>query len=161
MPEDSLLTPDIKAMVGLETNLPNLESIDKTTIIRYVQAISDLNPLYIDEEYAKETEYGGIIAPPTFIFDVMPAATEIGDDGRDVTRIALPGFKVARGGNEYQFLEPARPGDVIMRRRKIVDVFERDSKKVGKIIVIVYDTTYSNQDARVLGINRETLLFFK
>ncbi len=161
MPEDSLLTPDIKAMVGLETNLPNLESIDKTTIIRYVQAISDLNPLYIDEEYAKETDYGGIIAPPTFIFDVIPAATEIGADGRDVTRIALPGFKVARGGNEYQFLEPARPGDVIMRRRKIVDVFERDSKKVGKIIVIVYDTTYSNQDARVLGINRETLLFFK
>jgi len=161
MPEDSLLTPDIKAMVGLETNLPNLESIDKTTIIRYVQAISDLNPLYIDEEYAKETDYGGIIAPPTFIFDVIPAATEIGDDGRDVTRIALPGFKVARGGNEYQFLEPARPGDVLMRRRTIVDVFERDSKKVGKIIVIVYDTTYSNQDARVLGINRETLLFFK
>ena len=161
MSEDSLLTPDIKAMVGLETNLPNLESIDKTTIIRYVQAISDLNPLYIDEEYAKETDYGGIIAPLTFIFDVIPAATEIGDDGRDVTRIALPGFKVARGGNEYQFLEPARPGDVIMRRRKIVDVFERDSKKVGKIIVIVYDTTYSNQDARALGINRETLLFFK
>jgi len=161
MSEDSLLTPDIKAMVGLETNLPNLESIDKTTIIRYVQAISDLNPLYIDEEYAKETDYGGIIAPLTFIFDVIPAATEIGDDGRDVTRIALPGFKVARGGNEYQFLEPARPGDVIMRRRKIVDVFERDSKKVGKIIFIVYDTTYSNQDARVLGINRETLLFFK
>jgi acyl dehydratase len=161
MPEDSLLTPDIKAMVGLETDLPNLESIDKTTIIRYVQAISDLNPLYIDEEYAKETDYGGIIAPPTFIFDIIPAATEIGDDGRDVTRIALPGFKVARGGNEYQFLEPARPGDVIMRRRKIVDVFERDSKKVGKIIFIVYDTTYSNQDARVLGINRETLLFFK
>ena len=161
MSEDSLLTPDIKAMVGLEANLPNLESIDKTTIIRYVQAISDLNPLYIDEEYAKETDYGGIIAPPTYMFDVIPAATEIGNDGRDVTRIALPGFKVARGGNEYQFLEPARPGDVIMRRRKIVDVFERDSKKVGKIIFIVYDTTYSNQDARVLGINRETLLFFK
>ena len=161
MSEDSLLTPDIKAMVGLEANLPNLESIDKTTIIRYVQAISDLNPLYIDEEYAKETDYGGIIVPLTFMFDVIPAATEIGNDGRDVTRIALPGFKVARGGNEYQFLEPARPGDVIMRRRKIVDVFERDSKKVGKIIFIVYDITYSNQDARVLGINRETLLFFK
>jgi acyl dehydratase len=161
MPEDSLLTPDIKAMVGLETNLPNLESIDKTTIIRYVQATSDSNPLYTDEEYAKETAYGGIIAPLAFIFDVIPTGTEIGDDGRDVTRIALPGFKVARGGNEYQFLEPARLGDVIKRRRKIVDIFERDSKKVGKIIFIVYDTTYSNQDARVLGINRETLLFFK
>jgi acyl dehydratase len=161
MSEDSILTPDIKAMLGQETNLPALEPIDKTTIIRYVQATSDSNPLYTDEEYAKGTAYGGIIAPPNFIFDVIPTGTEIGDDGRDLTRIALPGFRVARGGNEYQFLEPARPGDMITRKRKIVDVFERDSKKVGKIIFIVYDTTYSNQDARVLGINRETLLFFK
>jgi len=161
MSEDSILTPDIKAMLGQETNLPDLEPIDKTTIIRYVQATSDSNPLYTDEEYAKGTAYGGIIAPPNFIFDVIPTGTEIGNDGRDLTRIALPGFRVARGGNEYQFLEPARPGDMITRKRKIVDVFERDSKKVGKIIFIVYDTTYSNQDARVLGINRETLLFFK
>ncbi len=161
MSEESLLTAEIKTMVGQETDLPILEEVDKASIIRYAHAISDLNPLYLDGEYARKTEFGGVIAPPTYIFDVVSAATEIGDDGRDLTRIALPGFRVARGGNEYQFFEPARPGDVISRKRKIIDVFERDSKKVGKIIFIVYDTTYINQESKLLGINRETLMFFK
>lgn len=161
MSEESLLTAEIKAMVGEEAELPVLEEIGKTSIIRYAHAISDLNPLYFDEEYAKKTEFGGVIAPPTYIFDVVSADTETGDDGRDLTRIALPGFRVARGGNEYQFFEPVRPGDVISRKRKIIDVFERDSKKVGKIIFIVYDTTYTNQEGKLLSINRETLMFFR
>lgn len=67
MAEESLLTAEIKAMVGQETNLPILEEIGKTSIIRYAHAISDLNPLYFDEEYAKKTEFGGVIAPPTYI----------------------------------------------------------------------------------------------
>ena len=161
MSEESLLTAEIKAMVGEEAELPVLEEIGKTSIIRYAHAISDLNPLYFDEGYAKKTEFGGVVAPPTYIFDVVPAGTETGDDGRDLTRVALPGFRVARGGNEYQFFEPGRPGDIISRKRKIIDIFERDSKKVGKIIFIVYDTTYTNQEGKCLGINRETLMFFK
>ena len=161
MAEESLLTAEIEALVGQETDLPILEEIGETSIIRYAHAISDLNPLYLDEEYAKKAELDGIIAPPTYIFDVVSAATVTGDNGRDLTRIALPGFRVARGGNEYQFFEPAKPGDVISRKRKIIDVFERDSKKVGKIIFIVYDITYTNQEGKLLGNNRETLMFFR
>lgn len=156
-----MLDAKIKEMMGQEVDLPSIEAIDKTSIMRYTQAISDLNPLYLDEEYAKETEYGGIIAPPTFIFDMVPTFAEAGEDGRDLTRIALPGFKIARGGNEYQIFQPARLGDVINRKRKIIDIYERESKKVGNIIFIVYDTTYTNQKGQLLGINRETLMFFK
>ena len=161
MSENSLLTPEISAMVGQETDLPAIEAIDQTSIIRYAQAISDLNPLYFDEEYAQKTEYSGTIAPPTFIFDIVPASTDIGDDGRDLTRIKLPGLRLARAGNEYQFFEPARPGDIINRKREIISVYERENKKVGKIIFVVYDTTYANQRGELLGINRETLMFFK
>jgi len=162
MAEKSLITAEIKSMIGQEIDLPSIEAIDKTSIIRYARAISDFNPLYSDEEYAEKTEYGGIIAPPTFIFDVVSATTDIGDDGRDLTRIKLPGFKPAiRAGNEYQLLEPARPGDVVNRKRKIINIYEREGKKVGKIVFVVYDTTYTNQKGGILGISRETLMFFK
>jgi len=57
-------------MLGKEEYFPGREVVDISSIRRYAQAISDLNPLYLDEEYAKKSEYGGIIAPPTFIFDV-------------------------------------------------------------------------------------------
>lgn len=161
MTEETLITPELKAMVGQEKDLPGIEAIDKTSIARYVHAISDLDPLYLDEEYARETEYGGVVAPPTFVFDLVPASAELGDDGRDLTRIKLPGYRLARAGNEYQFFRLVRPGDAVNRKRKIVDVYEKESKRVGTIIFVVYDTTYTNQEGELLGINRETLMFFK
>ena len=162
MRKDSLITPEIKAMIGQEVYFGGTEVIDRSSIRRYAQAILDLNPLYLDEEYAKETPYGGIIAPPTFIFEVSNNIfSEVGEDGRDLSRIILPGFKLARGGNEYEIFQPARPGDIVNLRRKIIDIYEKDSQAVGKIIFVIYDMTYSNHEGKLLGVNRETLMFFK
>jgi len=114
--EETLITPEIRAMLGKEEYFPGREVVDISSIRRYAQAISDLNPLYLDEEYAKKSEYGGIIAPPTFIFDVShDISTEIGEDGRDLSRVTIQGMNALRGGNEYRFLEPARPGDIVNR----------------------------------------------
>lgn len=160
-----MLDAEIEALIetldNLNQELPSIEAIDRSSIRRYAQSISDLNPLYLDEEYAKKTEYGGIIAPPTFIFDVVPTFGDVGADGRDLTKVALPGLKFVRGGNEYQFFQPAKPGDVVSRKREIVEVYKRESKTKDKIIFVVYDITYTNQEGDLLGINRETLLFFK
>ena len=161
MKKNAILIKEFQMQIGQETDLPCIETIDKTSIIRYAHAISDLNPLYIDDEYASKTEYKGIIAPPTFIFDLISAGTEMGEDGRDITRISLPGYKLLRGGNEYEFFKPVRPGDSISRKRKITDVYTKESKKVGTIIFIDYDITYKNQKDELVGINHETLMFFK
>ena len=162
MAEESLITPEIRAMIGQEVDFPGAEVIDRNSIRRYAQAISDLNPLYLDEEYAKKTTYGGIIAPPTFIFDVSHNIfSDVGEDGRDLARVAIPGLKLARGGNEYQFFHPTKPGDTVHQKRKIIDIYERPSKAVGKILFVVYDISCTNQEGTLLGINRETLMFFK
>lgn len=162
MVEESLITPEIRAMIGQEADFPGTELIDKSSIRRYAQAISDLNPLYLDEEYAKRTAHGGIIVPPTFVFEVSnDIFSDVGDDGRDLSRITISGLKLVRGGNEYQFFQLARPGDIINQKRKIIDIYERESRAVGRILFIVYDTTYTNQENKLLGINRETIMFFK
>ena len=160
--EESLITPEIKAIIGQEVDFPATEIIDINSIRRYAQAISDLNPLYLDEQYAKTTEYEGIIAPPTFIFDISyDIFSNVGENGRELFRVDIPGLKVIRGGNEYQFFQPPRPGDVVHRKRTIIDIYERPSKTIGKILFIVYNITCTNQEGNLLGINRETLMFFK
>ncbi|MBI2907376.1 MAG: MaoC family dehydratase N-terminal domain-containing protein [Chloroflexi bacterium] len=162
MTEGSLITPEIQAMLGQETVSQGRETADRTAIRRYAAAIGDLNPLYLDEEYAKKTSYGGIVAPPTFVFDMSgDIFSPVNEDGRDVARITLPGLRIARGGNEYQFFEPVRPGDVINKRRKIAEIYEKEGKKTGKILFVVSETSYTNQKGQLLGINRETLMFFK
>lgn len=160
MDKGSLITPEIRAMLGQEAYFPGKEAIDRTAIRRYAQAISDLNPLYIDEEFAKKSTYGGIIAPPTFIFDVShDTFVEVGEDGRDLSRVTIHGLNAVRGSNEYQFFEPARPGDIVNRRRKITDVYEKKGKKAGMILFVVYETTYTNQKERLLGACREIMMF--
>jgi len=56
MTEETLITPEIRAMLGKEAYFPGREVVDISSVRRYVQAISDLNPLYLDEKYAKKNE---------------------------------------------------------------------------------------------------------
>jgi len=162
MAEESLITPEVEAMMGQEVVFTGKEVVDKNSIRRYAQAIADLNPLYLDEEYAEKSKYGGIIAPPTYVFDVATDIfAEVGEDGRDLSRISVPGLKVVRGVNEYEIFEPVRPGDIISKTRKITSIYEKESKKAGKLLFIDYETTYTNQKKRVLGKARETMMFLK
>jgi len=117
----------------------------------------------LDEEYAEKTKYRGIIAPPTFMFDVIHnPMIQMGEDGRDLSRITLPPpfTRVLRGGNEYEFFQPVRPTDIISSRRKITSIYEKQGK-TGKLIFVVYELTYTNHKEEVLGINKETLIFLR
>ena len=118
--------------------------------------------VYLDDEFARQSKYGGIVAPPTYIFDVShDIFAEIGEEGRDLTRVTVPGMNAVRGGNEYEFCEPVKPGDVVNRWRKVIDIYEKEGKKAGKILFITYETTYVNQSGTVLGKCRETMMFLK
>ncbi len=41
-------------------------AVEASHIMMFARSVGDTNPIYRDEEYAKGTEPGGIIAPPTF-----------------------------------------------------------------------------------------------
>ena len=40
--------------------------VEASHIMMFARSVGDANPIYHDEDYAKETDIGGIIAPPTF-----------------------------------------------------------------------------------------------
>ncbi len=40
--------------------------VDRTSIMLFASALGETNRVYYDEEYAKGTAVGGVIAPPTF-----------------------------------------------------------------------------------------------
>lgn len=40
--------------------------VEKGAVRKFAEAIGDPNPLYVDEEAAKRSYHGGLIAPPTF-----------------------------------------------------------------------------------------------
>ena len=150
MSQESLITDEVKAAIGVEAVGPP-ELIEMKAVKDYARAINwpdPPNPLHVDEEYARKTPYGGIIAPWSFYTCL----------GRGVQRqrLPLPPARVGmNGGNDYEYFLPIRPGDVITTRSKIIDVTER-AGRAGRLIFTVSERKFTNQKGEVVGIARGT-----
>src|SRR5579885_3604209 len=90
MTTESLITDELRAQIGVEgeTFVGEITQLD---IQRYALSVGDMNPLYFDEAYAKQTPYGGIIAPPNYLTAVItwgvgPEEGELSKDGLGLRR---------------------------------------------------------------------------
>ena len=104
-------------------------------------------PLFIDEEYAKTTPYGGRIAPSAFTMSVSTAMTE---SLFRHTVIALLG--VERG----VFLGPVRAGDTI--RTEVEVISKKETKDAGRGVVVFRDHVLNQRNEVVFEIDKVTLL---
>ena len=147
--EESLLTPEAEAMVGKE-GPPFTVRIEYFPIKKYAQAIAwpeQPNPLYVDEEYAKKTRFGGIIAPPTF-------ATLLNREAPPLD-VPLKPWKVGlNGGTEHVLHQPIRPGTTLTGRKKLVELKERRGK--SPMVISVIETNYVDQDGKPVVTTRDT-----
>src|SRR3972149_11907709 len=82
--EESLITPEARALIGRENEPVTGHPVTEHEIRRFCCAVDDLNPLYLDPNYAAKTKYGGIIAPPMFLsipFARYWSLEELAEDG--------------------------------------------------------------------------------
>jgi len=104
-------------------------------------------PLFIDEEYAKKTPYGGRIAPSAFTMSISTAMTETLFRH---TVVAL--LSVDRG----RFLAPVRAGDTI--RTEVEVLSKRETSNAAHGIVVVRDHVLNQRDEIVFQIDKTTLI---
>jgi len=135
------LTPElIKEMEGKKglilriDNYINNVDVTKRAIRSFCDGVGDWNPLYRDEEYAKNSPYKGIIAPPFFVYSILPAAPQFGFRG-------LGGFNAR---NELHFYKPIRPGTHIEPSSQFKD-FEIKEGKRGKMVFEYFEQRYVDE----------------
>ncbi|MFE3449004.1 MaoC family dehydratase N-terminal domain-containing protein [Nonomuraea sp. NPDC059194] len=153
----TLLTDEIKALIGREMSYTAPEELGRASIRYFALAVGDDNPLYTDDAYARAHGYDGIVAPPTLICESNQyAGLPRNEDGfaGHVWHLDIPKTRLVRGGNAYEFHEPVRPTDVITATWRVEDVTE----KAGKLFVISC-ATYVNQHGDLLAVNEETLIY--
>ena len=137
--------------------------VEKGAIKRYADAIGDYNPLYWDDDYAKNSRYDSIIAPPGFFgwptkwITVMPISSELYGEARAVL-VQIGYGRVLDGGVEYEFLCPVRAGDALAAVEKIADISEREGK-TGKMVFMTLETTYTNQNGDLAAKARSTIIY--
>jgi acyl dehydratase len=142
-------------------------------IMLFARAVGDINPVYHDADAAKQSEVGGIVAPPTF----PQAVAQFDPDYPLRWRPGQPWFgsgKTASGVTErpsgggglhaeqhFEYHRPLRPGDVLTVETKPGNTWERESKRAGKLTFRERIAEYRDQNgelvvtARSVGVTTE------
>jgi acyl dehydratase len=157
MAEGSMISDEIQSMIGLWAE-PVVLEVERGAIARYADAIDDPNPLYRDEEYARDSRYGEIIAPPGFFgWPVGGGDIEAGMS-RVVGAVAEAGMlRILDGGIELNFMVPVRAGDTLVTYGKLADVREKQTSQ-GKMLFLIIEQRYLNQDGALVAVARQTLI---
>jgi hypothetical protein len=142
-------------------------------ILMFARSIGDPNPIYADEAYARGTECGGIVAPPTFVvasaqfndaypFRPLPGKPWFGS-GREPTS-APPSSddgSRARGLHAEQHFEyhrTLRAGDVLSSTSRPGRSWEKEGRRGGKLRFSETITEYRDEagelvvTARTVGV---------
>ncbi|MFB5281756.1 MaoC family dehydratase N-terminal domain-containing protein [Peribacillus sp. Hz7] len=138
-----------KSMIGL-TGSPFVFEVEKRHIRQFAEAIGDRNPLYVDEEYAANSSYGGIIAPPTFPIAISAEAGDL--------PIQLDERRMLHGEQEFIYHRPIRPGDRLNCQTKVTDLYEREGKS-GMMQFLVLDTEITDTVGKLVAISRTNIIY--
>jgi len=143
--------------------------VEFSHILMFARSIGDDNPLYRDPEHAKASEFGAVIAPPTFVqasaqFDPdYGLRPKIGKpwfgSGKEPTGIRRgPGSGGGGGGGggglhaeqHYEYHRPLRAGDVLTATTTPGKTWEKEGKRGGKLMFSESVTEYRNQDGELV-----------
>ena len=151
------ITEELRAQLGVERNRQVSLPVERGEIRRWAIAVywpQRPPPIYWDEEYAKATPWGGIIAPPDFNPFTWPVDEEGFKAKVDMTNNQTragstvgtePGQRVLNGGTRVEYHNPIRPGDVITSVSKVVDINERTGARTGLMLFVFTETRWTNQ----------------
>ena len=120
--------------------------ITREMILEFAKSTAETNPIYSDEEQARASEYGSLIAPPTLC--------NIFVDGLKRPDIKLTFGDVSLFASQaIENLSPIRPGDTLEAETHLKEVYEKTGRS-GKMVFVVWETSFTNQ-------NGETAVFVR
>jgi len=157
---DNMVPEDVLAMIGVEKKRHYV--VTKRDIKRFAQAIGETNPIYFDENHAKSTNFGTILAPPLFcqIFtfeDVPP--DRLPNDGSPIEiDVPIPAKRTVGGASSYEIFQRIKVEDQITAKSMLKDVFTKQGKS-GKLYFVVVETEFSNQEKKLVA--KETATYIK
>ncbi len=154
------VTESLPARIGV----PKVRHYEVTArdIRHFAQAIGEEDPVHCDEDYAKTTGYGGLVAPPlfcqVFTFEDVPPG-QLPPDGAPV-EIEVPGpaHRTVGGASSYEIVQRVRPGDRITAASTLREVFSKEGRG-GRLYFLVVETEFSNQNHELVA--RETATYIK
>ena len=147
------LVKEMQAKVGLKLRTDdsvNNEEATRIAILKFSEGIGDPNPLWTDARYASQTSYGGLIAPPSFIWSCF-AQVQFGWKG-------MGGF---HSGCDVEFLRPVYLNDKITPDCTFTS-FEgpKESQFAEEMVIDHFENNYWNQRSELVARYRWSVIRF-
>jgi acyl dehydratase len=119
----------------------NNEIATASAIRRFADGIGDFNPLWRDEDYAKKTRYGCLVAPPSWVRSVCSGVQS-----------GWPGLGGFHAGTEDEFFKPVLINDRITPEATYLG-FEgpMDSKFAERTVKDFHEMKYYNQRSELVA----------
>ena len=152
-----VLTEALKKMIGKEEPLL-VYKVEEGSIQRYARAVGDSNPMHGDVEYAAQSSFGRLEAPPGFVGWPVSSGFDMFQFVEKLIAAGAPRGNLD-GGVEYEFLAPIGAGDTLAALIRIESIVGKETK-MGPTMVTTVSTTYTNQRGAVAMIARQTFLSF-
>jgi acyl dehydratase len=130
---------------------PWVVHVERGRIKEFARAIGDLNPFYLDDEVGRASPFGDIIAPPTFPItfrdEAADSAALLRDLGVDISRLL-------HGEQEFELFRPVTPGETLLCRTRVVDVYEKPGR-TGPLGFVVREITAIDRSNDVVATMRQ------
>jgi acyl dehydratase len=120
---------------------PSFTEASRGSIMNWERSIGDRNPLYMDDYHGRLSRYGGLIAPPLWLYAI--------DD--TVVAPKLPGIHCIYGAVDWEFFKVIRMGDTFTTEVCVKDVIEKQGKFCGRMVVQVGEVKYYNQKKELVA----------
>jgi acyl dehydratase len=104
-------------------------------------SVGDDNPLWSDVEYAKQTRWATVIAPPTFLYTI--------DSG--IVAPGLRGIQWIFAGGRWEYFYPVRAGDTVTARARLISVDVKTGRAAPRFAKQTGEVIFENQLNQVVA----------
>jgi len=147
----SLVPPEAWELIGRQIGPGKPLTIYANDVERFCKTIGEDNPIFFDDQAARESLYGGRPMPLTF------ALTRFESGDERSFHVPLHATRRVRGEDELIVLRPIKVGDTIRARTRLVDIQEKTGRS-GRMVFLRFETEYLLDNEEVAMIVRTTIV---
>jgi acyl dehydratase len=129
---------------------PFTVTVERGKIKEFARAIGDPSPFYLDDAVGRASEWGDIIAPPTF---VTTFRDEKADTGSMLADLGVDIGRILHGEQEFEHFKPIRPGETYLCRSRVTDIYEKTGRS-GPMAFVVREMTVTDGENEIVCVAR-------
>ncbi|HKW93852.1 MAG TPA: MaoC family dehydratase N-terminal domain-containing protein [Methylomirabilota bacterium] len=140
----------INASVKGKEYAPFTVTVERGKIKEFARAIGDPSPFYLDDAVGRASEWGDIVAPPTF---VTTFRDEKADTGSMLADLGVDIGRILHGEQEFEHYKPIRPGETYLCRSRVTDIYEKTGRS-GPMAFVVREMTVTDGENEIVCVAR-------